>query len=83
MIDKKVERSELFKFAYFPKYYDAIKFLAEELADKEDQWDFSDSQKPKKIILNIYNQVKNNCQNSWMKVTNMLPLLCPNKSSLL
>jgi len=41
---EKIEvKLELFKFAYFPKYHDAIKYLAEELAKKEDEWDFSDT----------------------------------------
>jgi len=54
MSEKKEEKSELFKFAYFPKYNDAVKFLAEELADKDDEWDFSDSQKPNHSILRNY-----------------------------
>ena len=33
--------TKLFRFAYFPKYDTTIKYLAENLADKED-WDFSD-----------------------------------------
>lgn len=37
---------QIFKFAYFPKYDDAIKHLAEKLADKE-EWDFSDVQTKK------------------------------------
>lgn len=35
-------QSALFKFAYFPNYKESIKFLANDLADKE-EWDFSDS----------------------------------------
>ena len=34
--------SELFKFAVFPNYDNAISFLAETLADKE-EWDFTDT----------------------------------------
>ena len=55
MIKEKTEvRMELFKFAYFPKYHDAIKFLAEELANKDDQWDFSDSKVVNHSILKNY-----------------------------
>lgn len=35
--------SELFKFAVFPSYNNAVQFLAENLAEKE-EWDFSDNQ---------------------------------------
>ena len=44
---------EIFKFAFFPSFDDNIKFLAEELADKE-QWDFSDSQIKTYSILRNY-----------------------------
>jgi len=54
MNKNKEERSELFKFAYFPKYHEAIKFLAEELANKEDEWDFSDSKIKNYSILKNY-----------------------------
>jgi hypothetical protein len=47
-------KSELFKFAYFPKYHDAIKHLAEKLANKEDDWDFSDTKMPNHGILKNY-----------------------------
>jgi hypothetical protein len=46
-------KAELFKFAFFPKYDDNIRFLADELADKE-QWDFSDSQNKSYSILKNY-----------------------------
>ncbi|NCU32110.1 MAG: DUF3825 domain-containing protein [Candidatus Moranbacteria bacterium] len=36
------QHSELFDFAYFPKYDDSISFLAEKLAEKE-QWDFAEA----------------------------------------
>jgi hypothetical protein len=45
--------SELFKFAVFPNYENAIKHLAFNLADKED-WDFSDSFKKSNAILKNY-----------------------------
>ena len=47
--------SELFKFAYIPNYEIAIQYLAERLADKEDQWEFSDAPDPRKytILRNI------------------------------
>lgn len=45
--------SELFKFAVFPSYNNAIIFLAENLAEKEN-WDFSDSQKTTYSILKNY-----------------------------
>ena len=35
--------SELFSFAFFPNYDNAIRFLAETLASQE-EWDYSDSQ---------------------------------------
>ncbi len=44
---------ELFKFAYFPNYNNAIRYLAEDLADQED-WDFSDAQTKKYSILKNY-----------------------------
>jgi len=40
-MSKKTFHSELFKFAVFPRYEDAITYLADTLAAKED-WDFSD-----------------------------------------
>ena len=43
----------LFKFAYFPKYDDCVKHLAEILADKE-PWDFSDTSEKKYAILKNY-----------------------------
>ena len=43
----------LFKFAFFQKYDDSIKFLAETMADKE-PWDFSDSEDKKYAILKNY-----------------------------
>lgn len=46
-------KSALFSFAIYPKYNDAIKYLAETLADKED-WDFSDSNQKKYSILKSY-----------------------------
>jgi hypothetical protein len=45
--------NELFKIAYFPNFEDSIRFLAEDLADKED-WDFSDVVTPKHSILKNY-----------------------------
>lgn len=45
--------SELFKFAYFPKYSDQISYLAETLADKE-EWDFSDVKTKSHSILQNY-----------------------------
>lgn len=44
---------ELFKFAFFPGYENAIKYLAEELADNED-WDFSGTKEKKYPILKNY-----------------------------
>lgn len=44
---------KIFEFAYFPKYEDCMKFLAEVLADKE-PWDYSDSQESKNSILKNY-----------------------------
>ncbi len=46
-------RSDLFSFAVFPKYNNAIKYLADELADSE-EWDFSDVQEKKYSILKNY-----------------------------
>lgn len=43
--------SELFKFAYIPNYEIAIQYLAERLADKEDQWEFSDAPDPRKYTI--------------------------------
>lgn len=45
--------SELFKFALFPNYEQAINFLADTLADGED-WDFSDTVNKSKSILKNY-----------------------------
>lgn len=47
--------SELFDFAFFPNFDNAIKYLAEDLADDE-KWDFSDSQEKKYPILKNYLQ---------------------------
>jgi len=44
---------DLFKFAFFPNYNGAIKYLAENLADKE-EWDFSDTTSIKNTILKNY-----------------------------
>jgi len=43
----------LFKFAFFPNYQESIRFLAENLAEKE-EWDFSDSQEKSYSILKNY-----------------------------
>lgn len=43
----------LFRFAFFPKYEENIKHLAENLADKE-PWDFSDTTEKKYAILKNY-----------------------------
>lgn len=51
--EKKYE-SALFKFAIFPKYDEALRYLAEELADKEDKWDFSDAKLKNLSILRNY-----------------------------
>lgn len=40
--EKKKFESQLYQFAYIPKYDEEIANLAENLADKEDQWYFSD-----------------------------------------
>ena len=45
--------SHLFDFAFFPSYNNAIRYLAEELADDED-WDFSDSTTKTYPILKNY-----------------------------
>jgi hypothetical protein len=45
--------SELFKFAFIPKYENAIQYLGDNLADKED-WDFSDSNQKNNSILKNY-----------------------------
>jgi len=50
---KKQFISELFKFALFPNYDNAISYLADNLADKE-VWDFSDSTKKNNSILKNY-----------------------------
>jgi hypothetical protein len=49
---------ELFKFAVFPNYEQAITFLADTLADKED-WDFSDTVTKSNIIVKP--------QSNWLK----------------
>lgn len=45
--------SELFKFAVYPSYNNAIKFLAEELASPE-EWDYSDTHEKRHTILKNY-----------------------------
>ena len=45
--------SELFKFAVFPSYDNAIKHLAETLSDKE-EWDFTDNATKSYGILKNY-----------------------------
>jgi len=45
--------SELFKFAVFPSYENAIKHLAETLSDKE-EWDFTDNATKNYGILKNY-----------------------------
>lgn len=40
--EKKKFESQLYQFAYIPKHDEEIANLAENLADKEDQWYFSD-----------------------------------------
>lgn len=45
--------SELFKFAVFPSYDQAITFLADTLADRE-EWDFSDTVTKSNGILKNY-----------------------------
>ena len=50
---KKQFNSELFKFALFPNYENAIIFLADNLADQE-AWDFSDSKTKNNSILKNY-----------------------------
>jgi hypothetical protein len=45
--------SKLFNFAYFPKYDEGIRFLAEDLAAKE-EWNFSDSAVKNFAILKNY-----------------------------
>lgn len=44
---------ELFSFAFFPKFEDAIKYLAEDLASPE-EWDYSDSTEKTYSILKNY-----------------------------
>lgn len=44
---------QLFEFAYFPSYDVSIKYLADNLADKE-EWDFSDVTEKKYTILKNY-----------------------------
>lgn len=43
--------SELFSFAFIPKYDLAIQHLAEKLADKEEQWEFTDAPDPRKYTI--------------------------------
>ena len=50
---KKQNNSELFKFALFPYYDNAIAYLADNLADME-TWDFSDSMTKNNSILKNY-----------------------------
>lgn len=45
--------SELFKFAFFPHYDEAIRYLATNLASQE-KWDYSDSQSKTNSILKNY-----------------------------
>jgi hypothetical protein len=45
--------SELFSLAFFPNYNNAIKFLAEDLAETE-EWDYTDSQSKTNSILKNY-----------------------------
>ena len=52
-MDKKIEPQQLFSFAFFLKYEDAITYLAENLADKE-EWDFSDVSEKRYSILKNY-----------------------------
>lgn len=47
-------KSKLFEFAYFPKYDESIEYLATQLADRDDQWDFSDATKKSYSILKNY-----------------------------
>jgi len=53
MAKPKSFKSALFSFAFFPSYNNAIKYLANELADKE-AWDFSDVKEKKYSILKNY-----------------------------
>jgi hypothetical protein len=46
--------SELFKFALFPNYNNAIKFPADTLAESDDNWDFTDVQVKTYSILKNY-----------------------------
>ncbi|PTN08565.1 uncharacterized protein DUF3825 [Mangrovibacterium marinum] len=46
-------KSELFSFAVYPSYNNAIKFLAEDLASTE-EWDYSDAHEKKYPILKNY-----------------------------
>lgn len=43
--------SELYQFAFIPNYDIAIQYLAEQLADKDDQWEFSDALNPRKYTI--------------------------------
>ncbi len=52
---------KIFKFAYFPRYDDAIKHLAENLAQKE-SWDFSSSSQKK------YSRLKNYLEHTYRKL---------------
>jgi hypothetical protein len=50
----KTYKNELFEFAFFPKWDNAVAFLAENLADRED-WDFSDSTAKKYSVFTFFN----------------------------
>ncbi len=52
--EKKQNEMELFKFAFIPKYDDAITYLVERLSDKDDQWEFSDKTGGKYPIMRNY-----------------------------
>ena len=52
-IKKKFE-SELYKFAFMPKYDEAIQFLSTSLANKDDEWEYSDKRDGKYPILRSY-----------------------------
>lgn len=54
MAEKKKFESELFKFAYIPKYDDVVTYLVENLADKDDQWEYSDKSDGKYPIIRNY-----------------------------
>lgn len=52
-MEEKTFKSALFSFAFFPGYDNAIKYLAENLADPE-EWEFSNAQEKKYSILKNY-----------------------------